>query len=55
METIAIVLRRSRKKMSAEETRIDIKNPWERVEESCEKQAVPSSIGHTMMDVRERS
>lgn len=27
METIAIVLRRSRKKMSAEETRIDIKKP----------------------------
>lgn len=31
METVAIVLRRSRKKMIAENRRVEIRNLWERV------------------------
>lgn len=49
METVEIVERRSRKKMSAEERKVEIRNLWEKValklslsEERCEKQAVVS-------------
>lgn len=56
IDTVEIVERRSRKKMSAEEMRVDIRNLWERValkllssEERCEMQAVLPSNRHLMM------